>query len=81
MTRTIALSVLFIAGLIEGSSVEVLAGTGSFAFTGSLNTARRDHPATLLQNGEMLVTGGTDVSTNPLAVVPPIANRRPESRP
>ena len=40
---------------------------GAWAITGSLNTARYGHTATLLQNGQVLVAGGTDASGNRLA--------------
>jgi N-acetylneuraminic acid mutarotase len=43
------------------------AQSGTFALTGSLNTARYNHTAALLQNGEVLVTGGVDVTGNPIA--------------
>ena len=38
------------------------AQSGTFALTGSLNTPRYLHTATLLQNGEVLVAGGVDVT-------------------
>jgi len=66
MTRTLVLSSLLITGLLGTGAVRALAA-GSFALTGSLNTARYDHTATLLMSGEVLVTGGTDVNDNPLA--------------
>src|SRR5258708_15366 len=61
MTRTLLLSGLLITGLL-GYAVEAFAGAGSFALTGSLNTARLGHTATLLANGEVLVTGGLGVN-------------------
>jgi hypothetical protein len=39
-------------------------GSGGFAYTGSLNTARYDHTATPLPSGEVLVTGGLGVNGN-----------------
>jgi N-acetylneuraminic acid mutarotase len=37
--------------------------TGTWAITGSLNTVRTNHTATLLTNGKVLVTGGWDGSS------------------
>jgi hypothetical protein len=36
--------------------------TGSFSWAGSLNLAREDHTATLLQNGQVLIAGGSTSS-------------------
>jgi hypothetical protein len=38
------------------------AASGTFAVTGSLNTPRTNHTATLLQSGEVLVAGGYDLN-------------------
>jgi hypothetical protein len=39
---------------------------GTFSPTGSLNTARHNHAATLLNNGQVLIAGGVDGSSNVL---------------
>ena len=43
------------------------ANSGGFIFTGSLETGRSGHSATLLGNGAVLVTGGTGYGGNALA--------------
>jgi hypothetical protein len=43
----IVLSSLFLTGLLAGMAVKVVAAAGSFMLTGSLNTARYGHTATL----------------------------------
>jgi galactose oxidase-like protein/Kelch motif protein len=67
MTRKLVLSGLLITGLLGNSAVKAFAAAGSFALTGSLNTARYYHTATLLANGEVLVTGGLGVNGTYLA--------------
>jgi len=62
--RTLVLAGLFAVGLLATTGIQVLAGnsgatkgSGTWTKTGSMNTARDFHSATLLQSGEVLVAG------------------------
>src|SRR3974377_1666581 len=52
----------FAIALVANAAPPALPQSGTFTLTGSLNTARYDHTATLLQNGEVLVAGGLGVN-------------------
>jgi N-acetylneuraminic acid mutarotase len=56
--HTFLFAFLLTIGLVTICTVPVLAGTGAFNKTGSMNTARVGHSATLLANGKVLVAGG-----------------------
>jgi hypothetical protein len=59
---------LLVVGLEASTAVSALAQTsGTWTTTGSLNVDRVGHTATLLHNGEVLVTGGEDTAGNILA--------------
>jgi Galactose oxidase, central domain len=67
--RTLVLAGLFAVGLLVTTGIPVLAGnsgtskgSGTWTKTGSMNTARDFHTATLLQSGEVLVAGGIGTS-------------------
>ena len=58
-THAVFFNAFLVALLLGHVAIEVFAASsGTFALTGSLNTARYDHSATLLTNGQVLVTGG-----------------------
>src|ERR1035437_10903407 len=56
---------LFAVAMATGTAISSSA-QGPWTNTGSLNTARRFHSATLLMNGEVLVAGGRDSAGNTL---------------
>lgn len=65
---TVTCSALLVAGLLWNSGIKPVAAatslSGTFTLTGSLNTARYQHKAVLLTNGEVLVMGGIGVNGN-----------------
>jgi hypothetical protein len=56
-----------LAALLLGAltAVPVLADSGTWTLTGSLNTARVFHTMTLLQSGQVLVAGGRGSNGRP----------------
>src|SRR5205814_503760 len=55
-------------GTVSASAELYDPASGTWSATGSLNTARAIHTATLLQNGMVLVAGGFDDINIPLAI-------------
>ena len=65
---TLVLAALIVIGLAVTASFPALAAaSGTWSLTGSMNTGREDHTATLLQNGEVLVAGGISAADATLA--------------
>src|SRR5579862_1208521 len=59
VVSTLAFAAVVGVSLLEVAASPALAqSSGTWAITGSLNTAKEDHTATLLTNGQVLVAGG-----------------------
>jgi len=57
--RALQLATLFVIVLVASTAIPVIAqASGTWAKTGSLNTTRAGHSATLLPNGQVLAAGG-----------------------
>ncbi len=65
--RTLVLLFIGSMGLIAIATTPAFAGSGGFNNTGSMNVARMDHTATMLANGQVLVTGGNNNTDGYLA--------------
>src|SRR5208282_1534292 len=59
--------VLVTVGGLSSYGVVFAVATSNFALTGSLNTGRIFNTATLLNNGKVLIAGGTDSNWNNIA--------------
>ncbi len=66
--RSLLVAGLSVIGLLATTTMPALAA-GTFQKTGSMNTPRDGHTATLLSNGQVLVAGGDNstLASNPLA--------------
>ena len=65
--RSFLLVSLLTIGLVASTVLPAFAGSDGFNTTGSLKVARVDHTATLLSNGQVLVTGGFNATNGYLA--------------
>ena len=65
MKTSFAFLLLFL-GVAGHTAIVMAQSPGTFAPTGSMNTARALHTATLLLDGRVLIAGGTRSSSNPI---------------
>jgi hypothetical protein len=59
LIRTLVSAGLLILCLVAATAAPALAQSGTWTKTGSMNGARLNHTATLLQNGQVLVASGS----------------------
>ena len=62
--HTLVLAALFAILFAAITPIPLLAQSGTWTNTGSLNTPRTAHNATLLASGQVLVVGGEDAANN-----------------
>ena len=62
-TASRVFALLMLAGALLGISAPARGADSAWVATGNLNVARGDHAATRLQNGKVLVVGGSSADT------------------